>query len=94
MMHFIFGVGPFVLLLVSLGADWIKISMVKRFAQENGMGDISANPFNRNSLASFQEIKRKLPQGALRTRVRLFEISSIVFGLAFAGLMILSIWNK
>jgi hypothetical protein len=92
-MRFILGVGPFAFIAAAFALDWIKLSTLKNFAIESGFGPISVNPFK--SSAAVQQLRKSLPEGALRSRIRLLEFASAACWLAFAALIFIpQLWKK
>jgi hypothetical protein len=91
-MRFILGVGPLAFVAAALAVDWIKLSTLKNFAFESGFGPISVNPFKTS--AAVRQLRKSLPEGTLRSRIKLLEFASAACWFVFAALTFFSWWKK
>jgi len=85
------GIVPFIMIAIALLIDHRKLSMLRDFAVENDLPPISANPFKSSS--SVAKIKKALPNGPIRTQIRISEIAvALCWGL-FVGLLFNASWD-
>ena len=66
--------------------DWVRISMLKRFALQNGLIEPTVNLFWNNQ--ALRQIDKSLPAGSLRTRVRLLKTGAWVTWLGYCVITI------
>jgi hypothetical protein len=84
MTHFLLYSGWFLFFLAGISADWLRNSLLKKFANANGIENISASPFGYS--AAVKQIRQSIPEGPLRNRVKIIELTSGICWLAFLAL--------
>jgi hypothetical protein len=86
------GIAILALIAASFTCDWIRLSTIKSFAQENGLGTIPMNLFK--SAGAVQQIKAQLPVGQMRNRVKTLETVSFFSWIASVALLLVSVLIK
>jgi hypothetical protein len=90
--HLLFGVGPAIFFAASFFVDYKRLSILRVFAVQHDLPPISTNPFRSSS--SVIAIRKALPTGPAKRQVRILEIASAFCWFAFAGLLLVPIWNE